>query len=237
MQNLALYCNCFKDHLHRASQFDQRNLMCGAGAIAAHERTELTAQGYLFDDTGNNISQLNRYLGDLTGLYWVWKNTTDLWVGTNQYRRMWDTDQISRLNVDPNTLYVLQRVEFDQSAYDQYIYWHGQFGMTLLEQAVSKGQIDLPQLSQLKSMRYLHCNNMFFAHRPLFDLVCDKLFAVIFALYPKVSHILPSAPANQTRTLAFVAERILTVMFANAEYYFGSGIKIKEIGWSYDPNK
>lgn len=237
MPDLVLYCNCFKNHLHRASQFDQRNLMCGAISLTSYEKQELANQTFVFDDTGDNISHLNRYLGDLTGLYWAWKNTQDLWVGTNQYRRMWDTQHINSLKFDSDTLYVLQRVEFDQSAYDQYVHWHGQFGMTLADQAVASGKIDLPHWDQLKHINYLHCNNMFFAHRSLFNLVCEKLFAVIFALHESVAHLLPSAPANQTRTLAFLAERILTVMFANPEYYFGSRVHIKEIGWSYDPKK
>lgn len=237
MQNLTLYCNCFRNHLHRASQFDQRNLMCGAIALPDWERTQLQTQGFLFDDIGDNISNLNRYLGDLTGLYWVWKNTTEAPVGTNQYRRMWNTDHVQALEYRTDTLYVLQRVEFDQSAYDQYVHWHGQWGMNLLQSAADKNQIDPLHVSQLKHIRYLHCNNMFFAARPLFDQVCERLFAIILPLYRSVSHVLPTAPANQTRTLAFLAERILTLMFVNSEHYFGPSVKIKEIGWSYDPKK
>lgn len=44
--------------------------------------------GYQGDDTGDNISKLNCYYSELTGLYWVWKNCKDVdYVGTCHYRR------------------------------------------------------------------------------------------------------------------------------------------------------
>lgn len=236
MQNLTLYCNCFNGYENRMTQFDQKNLMCGAYGLRRDYRADLETRGFYFDDAGENISNLNKYLGDLTGLYWVWKNTQDSVVGTNQYRRMWDNQEVAAAKFEPDTVYVLARVDFDESAYDQYVRHHGQYGMDLLFNSVETKLVDLPHVADLKKLKYLHCNNMFFADRELFNRVCDKLFPVVFALFDKIKYVLPSAPANQTRTIAFLAERILTVMFANKEYYFGN-VKLKELGWSFDPRK
>ena len=32
--------------------------------------------GYMGDDTGDSISAKNCYYGELTGVYWVWRNVT-----------------------------------------------------------------------------------------------------------------------------------------------------------------
>ncbi len=43
--------------------------------------------GLTGDDTGDNISEKNKYYSELTGIYWVWKNTQSDIVGTCHYRR------------------------------------------------------------------------------------------------------------------------------------------------------
>jgi hypothetical protein len=39
------------------------------------------------DDTGDSISEKNQFFSELTGIYWVWKNTTQDIVGCCHYRR------------------------------------------------------------------------------------------------------------------------------------------------------
>ena len=49
---------------------------------------------WLSEQNGENISDLNRYYSEWTGLYWIWKNrlnSTDgnNWIGNCHYRKLW----------------------------------------------------------------------------------------------------------------------------------------------------
>ena len=44
-------------------------------------------RGYQVDNTGENISSQNKEFNELTGLYWMWKNTNDEYIGLSHYRR------------------------------------------------------------------------------------------------------------------------------------------------------
>ena len=65
-------------------------------------------EGWMTDDTGNNISKKNRYYGEYTFHYWIWKNymnkLSDSWIGFCQYRKFWTIKNFENSKLDIKTL-------------------------------------------------------------------------------------------------------------------------------------
>ena len=61
------------------------------GAYKQKERKE----GYFYDDVGSSISIKNNTHCELTGLYWIWKNSEDDFAGVMHYRRFFTSNSLS----------------------------------------------------------------------------------------------------------------------------------------------
>ena len=49
---------------------------------------------WLAEKNGHNILELNKYYGEASGIYWIWKNRLENandndWIGTSHYRKLW----------------------------------------------------------------------------------------------------------------------------------------------------
>lgn len=64
-----------------------RPLMCGNALNPEKAPGNMTG-----DDSGENISEKNPFFSELTGVYWVWKNTDHAVTGTCHYRRFYTAE-------------------------------------------------------------------------------------------------------------------------------------------------
>jgi hypothetical protein len=213
--------------------------MCGSYNISDDYRAKLASKGFLFDDTGDNISHLNKWFADLTGLYWVWKNTDDEILGINQYRRAWNNDSIRNLVFKNNTIYITPLFRFNNSTYDQFVESHTEMGLKILREAAERKVIHITpdMVDDLKRIDFLSSCYMMITTRDLFDEVCKLLFDVVLELYHGTKYALPFIQydkvwnTDQTRMIAFLAERIMTLILMHKKYYLKTNPDIEILDW------
>ncbi len=92
MNNLKIHCLCIHDELLEKV----KKLKYLPVALGEHNYRE----GWIRDNIGNNISYKNKYYGEYTFHYWIWKNNMEIfnnsdWVGFCAYRRFWLNEKSS----------------------------------------------------------------------------------------------------------------------------------------------
>lgn len=97
MKNITMFCLSMNpNHLDIIQQF-------GYIPVGVGERTFST--DWMTDNKGENISKKNKYYGEYTFHYWLWKNYLDKvdegWIGFCQYRKFWSIEDI-KLNIKTN---------------------------------------------------------------------------------------------------------------------------------------
>ena len=86
MEKLQMYCLAIDDSLKKKIR-ELNYIPVGLG-------DNQFSDGWLRDNTGINISNKNKYYGEYTFHYWMWKNQLDkipekTWLGFCAYRRFW----------------------------------------------------------------------------------------------------------------------------------------------------
>lgn len=147
-----------------------------AGAALTTERvTEIT------DADGDNISEKNAYYNEMTGMYWLWKNTKWDYSGICHYRRVFESDIIWKYLLDGDADVILpvpSLVYPDLAGY--YLNWgNGDYYKTMLQ--VIKEQHETYYETALWCAEHpiFYPNNIFIAKREILEDYCEFVFSVI----------------------------------------------------------
>ena len=182
--------------------------------------------GYLGDDSGDNISELNPYINEITALYWIWKHTNNSVVGLAHYRRFFTTNGKDFLS-KKQTLDLLK----DYDIITEGILIHSAPSHEILFDVINDHEIfnSAAQVIRKNLMRthpdYLdafdykmnlpvcYYKNMFVARRPVFDAYCEWLFSFMI---DSTREVLSQTPLSkfgiqERRLMGHFAERMLTV--------------------------
>lgn len=174
---------------------------------------------YLRDDQGDNISGLNPFYCELTGMYWIWKNTYCDIVGICHYRRYFIdknknilNETIIKQSLEKSDLIVPRISKFALSVYKQYVY-----GKYQHKEDIDKvGDIireKYPQyfesFRKVMSDNKCYAFNMMVMKRSLFDKYCVWLFDILFSLQTQINYT--DYKGEEKRVFGFISERLFLV--------------------------
>ncbi|MCC4381911.1 DUF4422 domain-containing protein [Limosilactobacillus reuteri] len=193
---------------------DRKTLLVGAEG-----KDNLTGFDY-YDNTKINISNKNKNYCELTGLYWLWKNSSDKYVGIEHYRRYFTHDFFGRKLLNDSEIRELLRI------YDIILPFPKRFPTSIENDYINNSgyKRDLDELTKIIKKRYpeyiseykkvmegntLYLFNMMILNKHTFDNYCAWLFDILFELEKKVS--LEGYSDYQKRIYGFLSERLLNV--------------------------
>ncbi len=168
-----------------------------------------------FDNVGDNVSDRNRQMCELTAMYWIWKNAEQEFVGLEHYRRRfilpddWESS-FAEGKVDvilPVPLYVRPSLAGNYVARHERRPWEAmlkhlreQHGQECYDAAVDFFE---------NSGCYSPCN-MLIARQGVFYEVCEFIFPIIFAVMDECGTI---DDKYQNRYPGFLSERLISFFF------------------------
>ena len=186
--------------------------------------------GYKGDNTGDNISNKNASFCELTGMYWIWKNSKYDIVGLVHYRRWFYNSIFSskkKVLSESNIKKILNKYDiivapkgytWKSSVYDQYKNNHF---IDDLEKCHNILKEKYPEYEQsYQKIMYGNCYsplNMVITHKKIFDEYCEWLFSILFELEKQID--LSKRDSYNMRVFGFLSERLFNVWLGkNIQY-------------------
>ena len=181
---------------------------------------------YIGDDTGDNISDKNPFFCELTGLYWLWKNTDSEYVGMVHYRRYFRSLKMhhgkNRMNYilqEPEVLRLLQKYDIIlpkkrhyiiETLYTHYSHTHYVEHLDCMRNILKEKENSyVLAFDKVMKRRSAHMYNMFIAKREICDAYCEWLFPLLLELEERID--LDSYDPYQARLIGRVGELLLDV--------------------------
>ena len=175
--------------------------------------------GYLPDDTGDNISKLNCYYAELTGVYWLWKNEhISDYIGVCHYRRyllnnrgkMFSAPEIEELLSGPYDIMTTKKVILDHSYYEGFSGRHNIEDLIQTEKVIAEFYPEyLSHYQKLVHQNKTYFGNMLITDKATYDKYAQWLFGIFFELQKIID---PSQYDDyRMRVYGFISEFLLYV--------------------------
>lgn len=160
-------------------------------------------EGYQRDDDGENISKLNLFFCELTGLYWAWKNLKSDYIGMTHYRRhfslhpdlkhKWDsllkTNDIKMYLGKIKVFVPTKRRYYIETLYSHYAHTHYASQLDETRKIIYEIYPDyLSSFDKTLKQRWGYMFNMIIMQQELLDEYCKWLFNILFILKERIEN-------------------------------------------------
>ena len=185
-------------------------------------------EGYIQDNTGDNISSKNPYFCELTGLYWAWKNLDADFIGLVHYRRYFtNTNKIPKEENEKFKIVLTQNdaesilenadviLPKKRNYYIENLYSHYEHTMYVEPLDETRKIIEekypeyLEEFDKLHKRTSAHVFNMFIMKKEILDEYCTWLFGILFELEKRIDA--SKYDSFHARFYGRVSERLLDV--------------------------
>ncbi|MEY8255897.1 DUF4422 domain-containing protein [Clostridium perfringens] len=180
--------------------------------------------GYIKDNTGENISELNSSFCELTGLYWGWKNLKSDYIGLVHYRRHFSLSKKSSDKFDNILSYEelsplldkykvfipKKRNYYIETLYSHYEHTHYAVHLDVTRDIISEKYPQyLKTYNKVLKQTYGYMFNMVILEKGLLNEYCTWLFNILYELKNRID--MPDLSSFQGRFYGRVSEIIFNV--------------------------
>lgn len=202
--------------------------------------------GFLRDNTGENISSLNPYFCELTGLFWAWKNLNADYIGLTHYRRHFKGNHSGSTKFDKvlskqeaeallektDVILPKKRHYYIETIYSHYAHTHYERELIATRQILVEHYPGyVPSWDKVMKRRSAHMFNMCIMKKEKLDSYCSFIFDVLDRLNQKVN--VSEYDDFQARLFGRISELLLDVWIDHnhIEYIEVPVIHMEPVNW------
>lgn len=184
--------------------------------------------GYIRDDSGDNISHMNPYYSELTGLYWANKNLEADYIGLVHYRRYFTNkperyreglmmdevilsyEKVNELLEKTDVLVPKKQRYYIETLYSHYAHTFKAEHLDKTREIIKRLSPDyLNAFDKVMKQRSAYMFNMYIMKKELSQEYCNWLFAILDALYKEID--ITTYTSFEARMFGRVSELLFNV--------------------------
>jgi len=220
---LSMFAVCMNGTAPRfSSATNLQVIVANACQLTEAEKAVCISEGKLLDDSGDNISALNPWWGELTAVYWLLKNDTSPLIGNCQHRRYWHENGIA--TAESAILYTSEPCLFNCSLAQQFLGGHSFPGIEMTMDLAEKGKLPFTaaEMAFIWNQNQFQGGPMLFGPRLYYEQVMSVLFDCLWPIWSEHKELIMALSGYDQRAMAFLSERLLSGIVLFRDKFFGN---------------